>query len=92
MDFYDAFLDHCEALRKEGKKLIITGDVNTAHKAIDLKNPKPNEKNSGFLPEEKGPGWTNLSDMDTLILFVNFVRNQIITLGGVTELMFVKKI
>ena len=53
MDFYDAFLDHCEALRKEGKKLVITGDVNTAHKAIDLKNPKPNEKNSGFLPEER---------------------------------------
>jgi exodeoxyribonuclease-3 len=53
MDFYDAFLDHCEALRKDGKKLVITGDVNTAHKAIDLKNPKPNEKNSGFLPEER---------------------------------------
>ena len=32
MDFYDAFLEHCEGLRKEGKKLVITGDVNTAHK------------------------------------------------------------
>jgi exodeoxyribonuclease-3 len=53
MDFYDAFLDHCEALRKQGKKLVITGDVNTAHKAIDLKNAKANEKNSGFLPEER---------------------------------------
>ena len=53
MDFYDAFLKHCEVLRKEGKKLIITGDVNTAHKTIDLKNPKSNEKNSGFLPEER---------------------------------------
>lgn len=53
MDFYDAFLDHCEALRAEGKKLVITGDVNTAHKAIDLKNPKANAKNSGFLPEER---------------------------------------
>ena len=48
-----AFLKHCESLRKEGKKLIITGDVNTAHKAVDLKNPKPNEKNSGFLPKER---------------------------------------
>ena len=38
MDFYDAFLAHCESLRKEGKKLVITGDVNTAHKEIDLKN------------------------------------------------------
>jgi exodeoxyribonuclease III len=53
MDFYDAFLDHCESLRSQGKKLIITGDVNTAHRAIDLKNPKANAKNSGFLPEER---------------------------------------
>lgn len=53
MEFYDAFLDHCESLRAQGKKLIITGDVNTAHKPIDLKNAKANEKNSGFLPEER---------------------------------------
>ncbi len=53
MDFYDAFLDHCESLKAEGKKLVICGDVNTAHKPIDLKNPKPNEKNSGFLPMER---------------------------------------
>lgn len=53
LDFYDAFLAHCEELRKKGKKLIICGDLNTAHKAIDLKNPKPNEKNSGFLPIER---------------------------------------
>jgi exodeoxyribonuclease III len=53
MDFYDAFLDHCERLREKEKELIITGDVNTAHQAIDLKNPKANEKNSGFLPEER---------------------------------------
>ncbi len=53
MEFYDAFLDHCESLRSEGKKLVITGDVNTAHKPIDLKNAKANEKNSGFLPEER---------------------------------------
>ena len=53
MDFYEAFLNHCESLRAEGKKLIVTGDVNTAHKPIDLKNPKSNQKNSGFLPEER---------------------------------------
>lgn len=53
LDFYDAFLDHCEGLREKGKKLIICGDLNTAHKAIDLKNPKANEKNSGFLPVER---------------------------------------
>ena len=53
MEFYEAFLDYCEQLRAEGKELVITGDVNTAHKAIDLKNAKANEKNSGFLPEER---------------------------------------
>lgn len=53
MEFYDAFTQHCEGLRKEGKELVITGDVNTAHKPIDLKNAKANEKNSGFLPEER---------------------------------------
>ncbi|QPJ60649.1 MAG: exodeoxyribonuclease III [Candidatus Nitronauta litoralis] len=53
MEFYDAFLQHCEDLRSEGKNLVICGDVNTAHQAIDLKNPKQNEKNSGFLPEER---------------------------------------
>ena len=53
MDFYDAFLEHCEDLRGKGRELVITGDVNTAHKPIDLKNPKANEKNSGFLPEER---------------------------------------
>jgi exodeoxyribonuclease III len=53
MEFYDAFLNHCEGLRAEGRELVITGDVNTAHKPIDLKNPKANQKNSGFLPEER---------------------------------------
>ncbi|MBU8923305.1 MAG: exodeoxyribonuclease III [Bacteroidales bacterium] len=53
MDFYDATLDFCESLRKKGKKLVICGDYNTAHREIDLKNPKPNEKRSGFLPIER---------------------------------------
>ena len=46
MRFYDAFLDYCQALRNSGKKLIIAGDFNTAHRPIDLKNSKTNEKNS----------------------------------------------
>jgi exodeoxyribonuclease-3 len=53
MDFYNAFLDYIEPLRKDGKKLIICGDVNTAHKEIDLARPKENSKISGFLPEER---------------------------------------
>ncbi len=53
MKFYDDFLSHCEALRKDGKSIIICGDVNTAHREIDLKNPKANAKTSGFLPIER---------------------------------------
>lgn len=51
--FYDAFLDHIDALRNNGEKLVICGDFNTAHKEIDLARPKENRKNSGFLPEER---------------------------------------
>jgi len=53
MDFYEAFLSHVKKLKDEGKKIVICGDVNTAHKAIDLARPKPNENTSGFLPEER---------------------------------------
>jgi exodeoxyribonuclease-3 len=53
LDYYDAFLDLCEGLRHEGEELIITGDFNTAHREIDLANPKENEKYSGFLPVER---------------------------------------
>ena len=53
MDFYEAFLKHLKKLLKQGKKIVICGDVNTAHKEIDLARPKPNEKVSGFLPQER---------------------------------------
>lgn len=53
MDFYDAFLAFANKLKKKGKNLIICGDVNTAHKEIDIARPKENEKISGFLPEER---------------------------------------
>ncbi|WP_373035443.1 exodeoxyribonuclease III [Sulfurimonas sp.] len=53
MKFYDDFLTYCQELREEGKSIIICGDVNTAHKEIDLKNPKANSKTSGFLPIER---------------------------------------
>ncbi len=53
LDFYDFFLDFVEELRKKGKNLVICGDVNTAHKEIDLARPKDNETVSGFLPIER---------------------------------------
>ena len=52
-----AFYDHCfdlwQSARKQGKRLIITGDYNTAHNEIDLARPKENSKLTGFLPEER---------------------------------------
>jgi exodeoxyribonuclease-3 len=53
MDFYDEFLKYADALKTRGRKLVICGDVNTAHKEIDLARPKENSKVSGFLPEER---------------------------------------
>lgn len=53
MDFYDAFLTYSNKLVKKGKKLVICGDVNTAHKEIDIARPKENENVSGFLKIER---------------------------------------
>lgn len=51
--FLDVFLPHMLALRAEGREIVLCGDWNIAHQAIDLKNWKSNQKNSGFLPEER---------------------------------------
>ena len=53
MDFYEVFLDFVDSIKARGEKLIICGDFNTAHKAIDLARPKENENVSGFLPMER---------------------------------------
>ncbi len=73
MDFYEAFQKYAVELVKEGKKIIVCGDVNTAHKEIDLSRPKANENVSGFLPEERA--WMDrfFADgfIDTLRMFTN---------------------
>lgn len=51
--FYDKALQVMQEKRKTGKMILVAGDYNTAHKAIDLANPKANEKTSGFLPIER---------------------------------------
>ncbi len=53
LDFYAYLLEICDNLHSKGENIILTGDFNTAHKPIDLRNPKENEKTSGFLPEER---------------------------------------
>jgi exodeoxyribonuclease-3 len=51
--FLEAFLPHLAHLRKAGREVILCGDWNIAHQPIDLKNWRSNQKNSGFLPEER---------------------------------------
>jgi exodeoxyribonuclease-3 len=53
MAFYDVFLKYADSLKAAGKRLVVCGDVNTAHKEIDLARPKENVKKTGFLPEER---------------------------------------
>jgi len=53
MRFYDAFQNYVYKLITKGKSIVFCGDVNTAHKAIDLARPKENETISGFLPIER---------------------------------------
>ena len=52
MDWEDAFLKYIKAL-DEKKPVIYCGDLNVAHKEIDLKNPKTNRGNAGFTDEER---------------------------------------
>jgi exodeoxyribonuclease III len=51
--FMDRFLPHLASLRNSGREVVVCGDWNIAHREIDLKNWKSNQKNSGFLPEER---------------------------------------
>ena len=53
LDFYARLLEVCDSLHAAGENIIITGDFNTAHMPIDLKNPEENETTSGFMPEER---------------------------------------
>jgi exodeoxyribonuclease-3 len=52
-EFLDDVSRYMQDLRKENPKLILSGDYNICHKAIDIHNPVSNKKSSGFLPEER---------------------------------------
>jgi exodeoxyribonuclease-3 len=53
LSFYADLLELVKDLHASGEKVIICGDFNTAHNEIDLRNPKENQKTSGFMPEER---------------------------------------
>lgn len=53
LDFYEQTLKHLVKLEKKAKRLVLCGDVNTAHQPMDLARPKENEDISGFLPVER---------------------------------------
>lgn len=51
--FMERFYDHLRALRRKRREFIICADWNICHREIDLRNWRANQKNSGFLPEER---------------------------------------
>lgn len=51
--FMEEFFPHLRKLRRSGREVLLCGDWNIAHMEIDLKNWRSNQKNSGFLPEER---------------------------------------
>lgn len=66
MRFLDHYVGHMRALRRKRRDFVICADWNICHQPIDLKNWKANQKNSGFLPEERA--W-----LDTLYDEVGFI-------------------
>lgn len=53
MEFLDLFFDYVSDLKKTIPNLIVSGDFNICHTAIDIHNPQSNKNSSGFLPEER---------------------------------------
>ncbi len=53
LDFYRALFDLVERLRRGGRRVLVMGDYNTAHREIDLARPRENVRTSGFRPEER---------------------------------------
>ncbi|MFQ5418176.1 MAG: exodeoxyribonuclease III, partial [Myxococcota bacterium] len=71
LDFTRAVFDRVQALRKSGRRVLVMGDFNTAHKEIDLARPKANRETSGFLPEECAEldRWAEAGWVDTFRAF-----------------------
>lgn len=71
LDWYRALFDKVQRLRRGGYRVLVIGDLNTAHKEIDLARPKANRKISGFCPEECAEidRWIDAGWVDTFRAF-----------------------
>ncbi len=74
MEWEDAFRVYLKKL-EEKKPVVVCGDMNVAHKEIDLKNPKTNRKNAGFTDEERGK-FTELLEAGFIDTFRHFYPDQ----------------
>ena len=74
MTWEDAFLSYLKRL-EERKPVIFCGDLNVAHKEIDLKNPRTNRKNAGFTDEERAK-FTRLTESGFIDTFRYFYPEQ----------------
>ncbi|MCU0845939.1 MAG: exodeoxyribonuclease III [Spirochaetes bacterium] len=77
-DFLKRFMDQLRSMRRSRREYVLCGDWNIAHKNIDIKNWRSNQKNSGFLPEERA--W-----MDELFGPAGFVDAFRVVNQGVDE-------
>ena len=83
LEFYDAFLEDVNREKDSGRNVVICGDLNTAHKEIDLARPRENSNVSGFLPVERA--WIDkFIENGYVDTFRMFKKNLVSTRGGVT--------
>ena len=75
MQWEEDFLAYLKKL-EEKKPVMFCGDLNVAHKEIDLKNPKTNRKNAGFTDEESGRSSRSFWRRDLLIRSGIFIRSR----------------
>ncbi|MDA7621827.1 exodeoxyribonuclease III [Akkermansiaceae bacterium] len=71
MSWDEAFLSYLKSLESEGKPVLLCGDLNVAHKEIDLARPKTNRKSAGFSDEERA-GFTSLVEAGFVDTFRHF--------------------
>ncbi|MFW6293063.1 MAG: exodeoxyribonuclease III [Spirochaetota bacterium] len=71
LDFCESMQRICDDIGRQGKPLVLCGDYNVAHRPIDLARPKENEKNPGYLPEERAwmDGFIGAGYVDTFRKF-----------------------